>query len=91
MKTAKMMQDFNCLCNLDVNHKLLLILYTRVNKRIRLFPKLQGNMHLLSNMCLIMKAKLTTPPKPQRLFGSTCNMTEEPSRRGCQYCTVVIR
>ena len=25
MKTAKMMQDFNWLCNLDVNHKLLLI------------------------------------------------------------------
>ena len=24
MKTAKMMQDFNWLCNLDVNHKLLL-------------------------------------------------------------------
>ena len=30
--------------------------HTRVNKHIRLFPKLQGN------MCLIMKAKLTTPP-----------------------------
>jgi len=26
MKTAKMMQDFNWLCTLDVNHKLLLIL-----------------------------------------------------------------
>ena len=25
--------------------------YTRVNKRIRLFPKLQENMHLLPNMC----------------------------------------
>ena len=25
MKTAIMMQDFNWLCNLDVNHKLLLI------------------------------------------------------------------
>ena len=29
--------------------------YTRVNKRIRLFPKLQGNMRLLPNM------RLTTP------------------------------
>ena len=36
--------------------------YTRVNKRIRLFSKLQGNMRLLHNMRLIMKAKLTTPP-----------------------------
>ena len=41
MKTAKMMQDFNCFCNLDVNHKLLLIyiikvvyLYTLHNKII---------------------------------------------------------
>ena len=25
MKTAKMMQDFNWLCNLKLNHKLLLI------------------------------------------------------------------
>ena len=32
--------------------------YTRVNKRIRLFPKLQGNMGLLPNMRLIMKAKI---------------------------------
>ena len=34
--------------------------YTRVNKHIRLFPKLQQNMRLLPNMRLIMKAKLTT-------------------------------
>jgi len=30
MKTAKMMQDFNWLCNLDVNHKLLLIFIIKV-------------------------------------------------------------
>ena len=27
MKTAKMTQDFNCFCILDVNHKLLLIIH----------------------------------------------------------------
>ena len=32
--------------------------YTRVNKCIRLFPKLQGNMRLLPNMCLIMKEEI---------------------------------
>ena len=37
--------------------------YTRVNKRIRLFPKLQGNMRLLPNMRLIMKAKIDHTPK----------------------------
>ena len=36
-------------------------MYTRVNKRIRLFPKLHGYMHLLPKMRVIMKAKLTTP------------------------------
>ena len=30
MKTAKMMQDFNCFCNLDVNHKLLLMFLNKV-------------------------------------------------------------
>ena len=40
--------------------------YTWVNKHIRLFPKLQGNMRL------IMKAKIDHTPKPWRLFGSTC-------------------
>ena len=40
--------------------------YTRVNKRIRLFPKLQENMRFLPNMRLIMKAKLTTPTKLDR-------------------------
>ena len=46
--------------------------YTRVNRRIRLFPKLQGNMRLLPNMHLIMKAKIDHTPKPWHLFGSTC-------------------
>ena len=32
--------------------------YTRVNKRIRLFPKPQGNMRLIPNMRLVMKAKI---------------------------------
>ena len=31
--------------------------YTRVNKRIRLFQKLQGNMRLIPNMRLIRKGK----------------------------------
>ena len=35
--------------------------YTQVNKRIRLFPKLQGNMCLLPNMRLIMKSNDHTP------------------------------
>ena len=30
METAKMMQDFNCYCNLDVNHKLLLLFIIKV-------------------------------------------------------------
>ena len=30
MKTAKMVQDFNWLCNLDVNHNLLLIVIIKV-------------------------------------------------------------
>jgi len=46
--------------------------YTQVNKRIRLFPKLQGNMRLLPNMRLIMKAKIDHTPKLRHLFGSTC-------------------
>ena len=40
--------------------------YTRVNKCIRLFPKLQGNMRL------IMKAKIDHTPKPRHFFGSMC-------------------
>ena len=55
---------------------------------MRPFPKLQGNMRLIPNMRFIMKAKLTTPPKPRCLF--VC-MTEESSRRDCRYCIVEIR
>ena len=32
--------------------------YTRVNKRMRLFAKLQGNMRLIRNMRLIAKEKI---------------------------------
>ena len=42
------------------------------NKHIRLFPKLQGNMCLLPNMRLLMKAKIDYTPKPQCLFGIAC-------------------
>ena len=34
------------------------ILYTRVNKRMRLFAELQGNVRLISNMRLIAKGKI---------------------------------
>ena len=77
----------------DREHHPTYILYTRVNKRIHLFPKHHQNHHHLfklkyllvkqeNNMRLIMKATLTTPQKPRCLFGSTCNITEESSRRG---------
>ena len=42
--------------------------YTWVNKHIRLFPKLQGNIRLTP---LIMKGKIDHTPKPPHLFGST--------------------
>ena len=46
-------------CNNCLHHIFPVIVpYTRVNKRIRLFPKLQGNMRLLPNMHLIMKAEI---------------------------------
>ena len=32
--------------------------YTRVNKGMRLFAKLQGDMRLIPNMCLIAKGKI---------------------------------
>jgi len=35
--------------------------------------------------------KIDHTPKSRRLFGSTCNMTEESSCRGRRYCTVVSR
>ena len=60
------------------------------NKHIRLFPKLQGNMCLLPNMRLLMKAKIDYTPKPQCLFGIACNMTEELSRRDHWCCTIEI-
>ena len=42
----------------------MVIPYTRVNKRIRLFPKPQENIRLIPNMRLIMKGKnMTTPVK----------------------------
>ena len=34
MKTAKMMQDFNWLCNLDVNHNLLLVYLCTLHNKI---------------------------------------------------------
>ena len=46
-----------------VNYVDVHIPYTRVNKRIRFFLKLQGNMHLLPIMRLIMMAKIDHTPK----------------------------
>ena len=46
--------------------------YTRVNKRICLFSKLQGNMCLLPNTRLIMKGKNWPHPQNRDTFGSTC-------------------
>ena len=47
-----------------LSHLVWLLPYTRVNKRIRLFPKLQGNMRLIPNMRLINgKAKIDHTPK----------------------------
>ena len=40
-----------------------LVPYTRVNKLIRLFQKLQGNMRLISNMHLIRGEKIDHTPK----------------------------
>ena len=37
---------------------ILVIPYTRVNKCMHLFAKLQGNMRLIPNMCLIAKGKI---------------------------------
>ena len=45
--------------------------YTRVNKRICLFSKLERNMRLIPNMRLIAMEKLTTPPNRDALIGST--------------------
>ena len=39
-------------------HELSFLPYTQVNKRMRLFSKLQGNMRLIPNMRLIAKVKI---------------------------------
>ena len=48
--------------------------YTRVNKRMRLFAKLHGNMRLIPNMRLIAKGKIDHTSKTARdaFVGSTC-------------------
>ena len=40
------------------DHLVFKVPYTRVNKRIRLFAKPQGNMRLIPNMRLIAKGKI---------------------------------
>ena len=45
-------------------------MYTRVNKYVHLFPKLQGNMCLIPNMHIIMKAKIDHTPKTMMPYGS---------------------
>ena len=52
-----------------------LIPYTRVNKRIRLFPKLQGNMRLIPNVRLIMKDKVDHTPQNATPLWSHVYMT----------------
>ena len=47
MKTAKMMQDFNCYCNLDVNHKLLLLFITKVVYLCALHNKIISRAHFV--------------------------------------------
>ena len=47
MKTAKMMQDFNWLCNLDVNHKLFLIFIIKVVYLCTLHNKIISPAHLV--------------------------------------------
>ena len=47
MKTAKMMQDFNWLCNLDVNHKLLLIYIIKVVYLCTLHNKIISPAHFV--------------------------------------------
>jgi len=50
-------------CHSQKAEPLTTVPYTWVNKRIRLFPKLQGNMRLILNMRLTMKAKIDHTPK----------------------------
>ena len=47
MKTAKMMQDFNWLCNLDVNHKLFLIFIIKVVYLCTLHNKIISPAHFV--------------------------------------------
>ena len=47
MKTAKMMQDFNWLCNLDVNHNLLLIVIIKVVYLCTLHNKIISPAHFV--------------------------------------------
>ena len=50
MKTAKMMQDFNCYCNLDVNHKLLLLFIIKVVYLCSLHNKIISPAHFVVYM-----------------------------------------
>ena len=50
MKTAKMMQDFNWFCNLDVNHKLLLIFIIKVVYLCTLHNKIISPAHFVVYM-----------------------------------------
>ena len=47
MKTARMMQDFNWLCNLDVNHKLLLTFIIKVVYLCTLHNKILSPAHFV--------------------------------------------
>ena len=65
-----------------------LVLYARVNKRIRLFQKLQGN------YALNKRAKIDHTPKTttRRLFGSTCTWQKSRVIKEIfDNCTVEIR
>ena len=50
MKTAKMMQDFNSFCNLDVNHNLLLIYIIKVVYLCTLHNKIISPAHFVVYM-----------------------------------------
>ena len=50
VKTAKMMQDFNCFCNLDVNHKLLLMFIIKVVYLCTLHNKISSPTHFVVYM-----------------------------------------
>ena len=50
MKTAKMMQDFKWLCNLDVNHKLFLIFIIKVVYLCTLHNKIISPAHFVVYM-----------------------------------------